>query len=275
MNKIKKIGNLLLVDYNNIMYKAIFANLRLTYKGSFTGGVYGFIKQLIFSCNKNNINKIVVCKDSAPYIRKQILPDYKGDRKEKDEEFLLRLSQSKKFIDEFLSICNIQIDEFQGYEADDIIAQYCLKYCLSVNKIIIKSNDDDLFQLLKKNIVLDRGKENYYTLDDFTKEYSIPTCKWIDVIALKGSHNNVKGINKVGIKTALKIVKDQDLFDKYYADYEQLINLNRSVIKLPYDKLNIKLLDNKKIDFKNLRMFLSNLGIRITIDEINMSFKGI
>lgn len=270
MNNITKIGNgLLLVDYSNIVHKAMWVNQRLTYKGTFTGGLYGFIKQLISTLERYiNIDNIVVCKDSSPYIRKKLLPTYKGDRKGYDEESLMKLQQSKSLVDEFLNICNIQIAEFKGHEADDIIAQYCKNYYLKFYNLIIKSNDNDLFQLLKKNIIIERNKGKFINLQQFEDEYNISPQQWIDVIALKGSHNAVSGIFGVGIKTALKIVKNQDLFDKYYADNKDMIDLNRKLIGLPYQKLNINLVKPQSYNKKQLRLFLASYGIRINVNDI-------
>ena len=270
MKKINKIGDtLLLVDYNNIMHKSCHVYKRFTHKGKFTGGVYGFIKQLLTSCEANKPTHIVMCKDSPPYLRKEFFPDYKGDRKKLDEEYFMKLEQSKKFINEFLDTMNIQIEEHKGHEADDIIAQICKTHSLLFNKIIVKSNDDDLFQLLNNKVVLERNKGAIYTLKDFKFDYDLKSTQWIDVIALKGSHNAVPGISGIGIKNAVKIVKNKDLFDKYYPDYKNLIDRNRKLIKLPYHKLNIKV-DRAicEVDAKRLRLFLAELAINIRVEDI-------
>lgn len=268
MKKVKRTGKLLLIDYNNIMHKSIHVNSRLTYKGKFTGGVYGFIRQLISTAEDFSVNHIIACKDSPPYIRKELFPDYKANRPKNDEVFFMKMTQTKSFIDEFLYLSGIQLEEHQGFEADDIVAKSCELYNFKFNKIYVKSNDDDLYQLLRfKNITLLRNKGSKYTYDDFINEYDITPLDWIKVNALRGSHNNIPGIKGVGIKTALKIVKDIDLWDKYYADYEQMIELNKKLIKLPYGNLSIPI---KKLSYNRMELikFLRNTGIRISITEI-------
>lgn len=276
MKKFNKLGkSLLLADYSNILYKYIHVNARLTHKGKFTGGAYGFINELLKAIKEHSSDYLVVCKDSKPYVRKEIYSEYKGNRKQ-DEIFVMKLAESKKWVDQFLNIMNFKDEEIKGYEADDLIAQYCKSYSILFDKIVIKSNDDDLFQLLKNKIILDRGKKGIYTLDNFTSQYGIHPLKWIDVIALAGSHNNVEGIRRVGPKTALKIVKDKDLFDGYYEDYRDMIERNRNLIRLPYKKLPIKALTNiNKVNVKELRLFLAELGITLSVDGVIDTTKGL
>lgn len=275
MQKTIKKRNLLIVDFSNIVCRNIFVHKRLTSKGKFTGGLYGFTNNLLTSCEEFDITNVVIALDSKPYIKSEQYIDYKSNR-QKDEEFIMKLSQSTSLIKEMLGILDIQAIVIKGHEADDIIAQLVINNYLSFKSIIINSNDDDLFQLLKNNVYLNRGK-TLVSKNSFIEEYELQPNQWIDVISLKGSHNNVKGIKGVGIKTALKIVKDQLLFDKYYIDHKDLIDRNRKLVKLPYIKLpSMKLKHPVVFDKSNLILFLEKYGMRnININKFERCLKNI
>jgi len=201
--------NLLLVDFNNLLYRSTFAHQELSHEGTFTGGIYGVLDMVSAAVNRYKIDRLVVCCDSKPYFRALMYPDYKSDRKpEQDEDKLKMLSITRKQMRKFFKTFKIPVCEVAGYEADDFIG----KWCLSKNSrdkfghIFIMSNDTDFYQLLTGRVFLIKTG-GLFGRNDFLKQYpEIRPYQWPRCIALKGSHNGVAGIKGVGDVTAYKVV---------------------------------------------------------------------
>jgi len=54
---------------------------QLSHEGRKTGGVYGFITTMSKYILRFKPTNIVICMDTKPYIRSEIYPQYKMDRK--------------------------------------------------------------------------------------------------------------------------------------------------------------------------------------------------
>lgn len=253
----------LLIDYNAMAYRGCFSAKDLYYEEKFTGGFYSFLTQLCKQINEYKPSKLFICKDFPPYKRSLLYPEYKKDRV-KDIEIQTKIKESRKYINGFLQILNIHIYEEKGLEADDIIGLICL-YNLLVHKIII-SNDSDLFQLLELGVTLIR-KDISYTEDAFVNEYGIQPSYWPLVIALAGGHNGVPGLDRIGIKTALKIVKDVDKFQKIYEENKDKILLYEKLATLPItSETTLFKQEHKKIEYNEREVikYLALFGISVT-----------
>lgn len=198
---------LLLIDFNNLLYRSVFAHQGLSHGGKFTGGIYGFIDMVASTVNRYACDRAVVCFDSKPYLRSKFYPEYKADRKQSslDEDALKQVAIARKQIINFIDRFGIVRAEFLGNEADDLIGEFC-KFSEAYKSIIIMSNDSDLYQLLNGRVFLARTG-SLYGIKDFFKEWPlILPADWPRCVALKGSHNGVAGIKGVGDVTAYKAV---------------------------------------------------------------------
>lgn len=226
---------LLIFDYNNLLIRGMAVVPFLSHKGKFTSGIFGMFKQMVSYTNKHRPDSIVVCTDTSPYERKLIYPDYKR-RGEPNEQFFAQLTESKNYCDDVLKRLGIPILTVAGMEADDLIANIAVQYNDKIEQIFIVSNDSDLYQLLEyRNVILDKGKLGYYTLNSFQEEYNIPIQDWVHILCLSGTHNAVPNLKHgIGVKTAIKIWYDEqkrkELLDQYQQEYKR----NYSLIKLPF-----------------------------------------
>lgn len=262
-------SNLLLTDFNNLMFQSIAVHQNFTYEDKFTGGVYGFLIQLCKLIGTYKPKNVVICNDKKPYIRSKLFPEYKAGRNStEDESFFFKISQSKQHIRNLCSVLEIPIWESVGAEADDLIANIVHQYHDKYEKIIIKSNDDDLKQLLIFDNVFFFKTKELYGRKEFLKEYPTATPEiWIKMQALAGTHNAVPGIKGVGLKTALKIVSDPMKFRKVLVEHEEMYGRNMELIKLPHPSLviqNSPPIQPLKINQRNLNKFLTTLGIEFT-----------
>lgn len=226
-----KKDRLLLVDVSNLLYKAIHTNSHLKYNGKFTGGIFGFLSQLCKSIREVRANKVILCLDSFPYLRSQLV-DYKTDRKT-DTLIIKRKIRSTKYILRFANFFGINHWKYKGMESDDLIANICINNS-GKHEIIILSDDSDLFQLLHLPDVVIRRKGDYFTHEHFKEKFpkvNLPD-EWAWIHVLSGGHNGLPGLPGIGEKKAMKMVQENKI-----PESEEL-KLHFKVAKLPYSTLH-------------------------------------
>jgi len=270
---------IVLVDCSGVAWSCAYKLYGLAYEGVDTGVLYGFFKKIISDFDYihkkgYNIDYVVFCWDSRKSKRKELYSGYKEGRKKVDtpeeiafkESTYMQLSILKKFLLKYPNGF-----EFDGYEADDIIATICKKYG-KTNKIFIISSDNDLFQLLdmEGNIVqLIKPKEEM-TGSKLKEQYNITPNKWVMVKAIAGcSSDDVPGVKNVGMKSAIKYLNRElpstsvyykrikDSLDDVYKKWKPLV-------KLPfddslYDKIN---LTKASIDIGDWMKFCKKYGLK-------------
>lgn len=149
------------------------------------------------------------------HFRRDIDENYKADRDKDEIDFEAVVACKSLF--EIWGMENLSLEET---EADDTIAVLCktLKEKYLDSNITIFSRDRDLLQIVQ-NGWADRQYDFSQKKDIQVPEYSI-----VDFKALAGdSSDNIKGLPKVGEKTAIKIINGQRiltdeekvLFEKY------------------------------------------------------------
>lgn len=263
-NKNVRLDSVLVVDLNNIVYKAVHVNPELTYKGVFTGGLYGVLSQIENKIWRFETTKIVVCDDSPPYLRSHLVGSYK---KKKKKELNLLIQKTKELCYALFKKLNISIWIQKGLEADDLISMIANKEIQNINasNIYILSSDSDLFQCLRPGVSL-VGRKDIVLYDFFREKYGIMPRQWPWVIALSGGHNCIPGFKGVGEKKALKIVKDEKTFFEFLFKNPVAL-LYYQAAKLPLfvmnkdKKLKITSPDNHNLD--DAKTFLRDLGFRI------------
>ncbi len=276
---------LLLCDCNNLIIRGMSVIPPLSYQNKFTGGVYGFLNQICRYILIHAPIQVIVCDDSPPYYRKELYKDYKKrvipkteKEREKKEEMFFKLGESRGYCFEVLDKLNIPLLRKEGFEADDVIATIVKNYHDKYSKIVIISNDSDLYQVLNhRNVLMDKGKTGLYSFRELIREYNITPDQWINVLSLAGSHNAVPPIEKgIGVKTAIKIMNDKEKLNETYKKHKQAIILRAQLGKLPFEPFTIEfeLEHRKKKLFKNFIIYLKRkYGIEAT-DSMNKTFKG-
>ena len=111
-----------------------------------------FFKQVFKFAKKFNTSELIFCWDSLKSKRRLIYPDYKANRGVKDErhDFFKEIDAIKT---KYLPTLGFNSFVQSGYEADDLIAKICIE-CNDnpLEKIVICSNDKDLYQCLTPNL---------------------------------------------------------------------------------------------------------------------------
>ena len=253
--------NVLLVDHLNTLIRSMHVHSRAFYDDQFTGGIYGYVSQIASAIAKHNIDLTIICKDAPPYKRKELFPAYKGNRTEASPEQKEQLRSSLKLVDEFLEIVGLPSVSIKGFEADDLIAQLHDDFYQTVDKIFIRSTDDDLFQLLDDKTILLRKGATTYTLRNFAKEYDFDVDYWAYYTALKGGHNNLKGVPGIGPKKAAKILENQTAIDLTCQQHREILDKELPLVQLPLEHLDIPTPVQGKSKRNEYLRFLNRLGI--------------
>ena len=245
-------SKLLLVDGNSIINRAFFAVIgrapMTAPDGTPTGALNGFFNTLLSVKDEINPDKICVLFDlKAPTFRHKMYPDYKAQRK----GMMPELSAQMPIAKEILDLIGIKRMEMEGYEADDLIGTLSLLGANQGDKVFILSGDHDDFQLIDDNVSVilpqsGKGKPPRVLFDRemFEETYNVKPEVFVYVKALMGDNSdNIKGVEKVGEKTAFKLIADYGSIDGIFDNLDKLTPSLRSHVSESREliDMNIKL----------------------------------
>ena len=226
----QKLKKLFIIDGYAILYRAHYALIRnplITSYGFHTSALFGFTNQLIKIIKDENPDYLVCAFDSKEKtFRHKIYSDYKANRPEMPEE----LQKQIPHLWELLDGMNIPVLRKPGYEADDIIGTVTESVLDKKIESFIVSGDKDFMQLINDKVFLyTPGKRNsapdIYDKDGVIKKWGLPPEKIIDLLALMGdSSDNVPGVAGVGVKTAVKLLKEYDNIESVLDNASKISN---------------------------------------------------
>lgn len=202
---------LLLVDGNSVLfrtyYSTINSNPMSTSGGVPTNAVFGFISLFHKAISLVQPDAVLVAWDAGkPTFRHEKMPDYKGTRKELDEELKVQMP----IVREYLDAAGIPRYEEEGYEADDIIGS-AAKGNAGMDTVILTS-DKDLLQLVDDSTTVYMMKKGLNDFDVYDKakvweRYGLAPKQIIDLKGLMGDpSDNIPGVFHIGEKTALTLL---------------------------------------------------------------------
>ena len=240
----------LIIDSNSLAYIAKYSMRGLSWNDFPTGVIFGFFSQLKELANHFQTNKFIFSWDSKKSFRRGLYPEYKAQRRERrkkrtDQEVI----EDNLAFEQFYQLRRIFLPKFgfknifirTGYESDDIMASLVINTPkeLSKDKLIIVTTDDDLFQVLNRCDLYHPSTKRLMTKKSFEEEFEINPLQWVEIKQLAGcTSDNVKGIEGVGEKTALKYLKNLLKSGKIYArilkEKEKVIKQNAPLVCLPF-----------------------------------------
>jgi len=199
----------LLVDGNNLVKIGFHGVKDYFHNGKHIGALWHFVNTIRRFIDEQNFDKVVVMwdGDDNSSARKLIYPQYKEQRRDRDNEYKLdSFTEQKERIKQYLEDCYIRQINVDNNEADDLIAYYCQ---ISENEQkTIYSGDKDLTQLIsdKVSVYYPRTKETY-TLGSKIKceiyEFPHQNIKTYKILSGDKS-DNIDGISGLGEKTLIK-----------------------------------------------------------------------
>ncbi len=203
-------SELFLVDGNNLAYRAYFAlpEELATSEGFPTNALLGFTNMLFKLLADYRPKGVAVAWDTRAVHRKELAPEYKIDRRPMPDLLGEQFPHFRPIVEAF-GYRNL---EFEGWEADDVIATLAARADEEGIKTTVVSTDRDAFQVVTDNVTLmmtPRGVAdvNVYTPERVFARYGITPEQIPDFIGLKGdSSDNIPGVPGFGDKTAGQLI---------------------------------------------------------------------
>lgn len=282
---------LLIIDSHALIYRAYYAMppTLTTKTGEQINAVYGFTSLLLDVINKFQPTNVIAVMDSeGPTIRQADFTQYKANRQKTDDAFIAQIPR----VQEVLSSLGIPTLKLRGIEADDIIGTIDNKHAKEVDKVIIVTGDQDIFQLVDENTNVYLAGRRFsdsklYNSDGVFEKLGITPTQVPDYKAIAGDQSDnipgVKGIGKVGAASLIKdfgtldlIYQNIDKVDKRYAqkliDSHGIALLSKSLatidkdvpISFDYNESHFQ----EKLNLESSSMLFEELGFRSIIPKL-------
>src|ERR671910_1631076 len=231
-------SELFLVDGNNLAYRAFFAlpEELATSDGFPTNALLGFANMLFKLLSDYKPKGVAVAWDSSPTHRAAVAQAadvvYKLGRRPMPDLLREQFPHFRPIVEAF-GYRNL---EFEGWEADDVIATLATRADEAGIKTTIVSTDRDAFQLVTDNVTLmmtPRGVSdvNVYTPARVEARYGIRPDQIPDFIGLKGdTSDNIPGIPGIGDKTAGQLIGQYGSLEEVIAHADELTPARRKNI---------------------------------------------
>jgi DNA polymerase I len=222
-------SELFLVDGNNLAYRAFFAlpEELATTEGFPTGALLGFTNMLFKLLSDYRPKGVAVAWDTRPVHRAAVAEAaevvYKEGRRPMPELLREQFPHFRPIVEAF-GYSNL---EFEGWEADDVIATLATRADAAGIRTCVVSTDRDAFQLVSANVALmmtPRGVSDVqvYTPERVEARYGIVPAQIPDFIGLKGdTSDNIPGVPGIGDKTAGQLVAQYGSLEEVLAHVDE------------------------------------------------------
>ncbi len=203
---------LLLVDGSSYLYRAFHAmpDLRAVPgdpTSPATGAIRGMINMLQ-KLRKDVRADYVACVFDAPgkTFRDDLYPEYKATRSPMPPDLRAQIDP----IHEVVRLLGWKVLHVAGVEADDVIGTLSCMATERGIRTVISSGDKDLSQLVNEHVtVIDTMNDRKRDVAGVQAEFGVPPRLMVDYQTLVGDAvDNVPGVEKVGPKTAVKLLQE-------------------------------------------------------------------
>src|SRR6266511_1924963 len=228
-------SELFLVDGNNLAYRAFYAlpEELATSEGFSTNALLGFTNMLFKLLTDYRPKGVAVAWDTRPVHRTEISEAYKSERRPMPDLLREQFPYFRPIVEAF-GYRNL---EFEGWEADDVIATLATRADEAGIKTCVVSTDRDAFQLVSENVCLmmtPRGVSDVhvYTPERVEARYGIRPEQVPDFIGLKGdTSDNIPGVPGIGDKTAGQLIAQHGSLEAVLEHAEELSPARRKNVQ--------------------------------------------
>lgn len=285
---------LFLVDAMAHVYRAFFAPMpqRLTGPdGTPTNVPFLFgniLRRLIKDYQPEYIG--IVFESTGKTFRDDLFEKYKAHRAPMPDDMRRQLPLVRRLCEAM----RLQILEFEGYEADDVIGAMALQAAKKNLDVMVISNDKDMMQLVGANVRTLRTGSGGAKSDVFVDAkkveelLGIPPERVVDYMALLGDTiDNIPGAKGIGEKGAAELIKKYgtvenalehaaDVPNKRYREalqqQREQVLLSKQLAKIATDlplELDLEALRRRDADVAALGMLYRELGFNSLLKELN------
>jgi DNA polymerase I len=251
--------DLVLVDASSYLYRAFHALPGLSNsRGEPTGAVLGVLNMLAKFFKECRPKRIGLVFDApGRTFRDDIFAEYKAHRTPMSDDL-------RSQIEPLLTILRAQglpLLRVEGVEADDVIGTLACRAASAGQSVLISTGDKDMAQLVNGSITLVNTMSNT-VLDraGVKAKFDVFPEQIIDYLALVGdTSDNIPGIEKVGPKTAAKLLNQYETLDNLIRHVGEVAGKVGENLRAGLETLDLA---------RKLATIHSNLDLPITLEEL-------
>jgi DNA polymerase-1 len=206
--------DLVLVDGSSYVYRAFHALPPLSNsRGEPTGAVLGVLNMLLKFLKDYQPRRIAVVFDApGKTFRDELFTEYKAHRPLMPDDLRAQIEPLLQII----KAQGLPLLRVPGVEADDVIGTLARRAAQAGQTVLISTGDKDMAQLVDGSITLINTMNNTVLDRDGVKaKFDVYPEQIVDYLALVGdSSDNIPGIDKVGPKTAAKLLQQYGGLDE-------------------------------------------------------------
>jgi DNA polymerase I len=276
---------LLLVDISSYFYRAFHAMPDFkSPSGEPTGAIYGVANMLNRLRDDYPADySACVFDPKGKTFRDDIYPEYKAQRAPMPEDLAHQIGHIREVCEALGWPCI----EVAGMEADDVIGTLSVHAAARDVETVISTGDKDLAQLVNDKVTLVNTMSNEkLDIAGVTAKYGVPPNRIVDYLALMGDTvDNVPGVEKVGPKTAVKLLSEFGSLDGVISNAEKVKGVvGANIVKardwLPTGRLLVTVkcdvplpfdfdtIDHKAVDIARLDALYESFGFRTLRNQL-------
>lgn len=231
-------ARLFLFDGTGLAYRAYYAvdQSLSTTSGLPTNAIYGVLRMMIKFLkeyvSQGDCVAFAMDKKTHTY-RHELIKDYKAQRPQVPDAMVQQLPYIKKGV----QAVGVKVLEYEGCEADDVIATLAKKGESVFEQIFIVTGDKDMLQLVNEKIKVWRptkGISDLELYDTFKvrERYHVEPSQIVDVLSLMGDAvDNVPGVKGIGMKTAIELVQRYGDLENIYKNIDKNSRIGRLLME--------------------------------------------
>src|SRR5579859_1447997 len=209
--------DLVLVDASSYVYRAFHALPPLSNsRGEPTGALLGVLNMLQKFMKDFHPQHIAVVFDApGRTFRDDLFTEYKAQRPAMPDDLRSQVGP----LLEIIEAQGLPLLRVPGVEADDVIGTLACRAAKAGQRVLISTGDKDMAQLVDGSITLINTMSNTVLDRDAVKsKFDVYPEQIVDYLALIGdSIDNIPGIDKVGPRTAAKLLQQFGSLDNLIA----------------------------------------------------------
>ncbi|MBW2413800.1 MAG: DNA polymerase I [Deltaproteobacteria bacterium] len=213
---------LLLIDASSSIFRAFYALPALrNAAGVPTNATLGFLTMLQKVLREANPDGVVVVWDApGRKRRKELYAEYKATRDATPEDLRAQFEWIRRAVDAY----GLATMEYEGEEADDVIATLTRQAVEAGIDVEIVSTDKDLMQLVSDRVtLLDTMKDRRIGPEQVVERFGVPPEQILDLRAIVGdSSDNIPGVKGIGEKGAANLMHEYGSLDAILDSADQV-----------------------------------------------------
>lgn len=253
-------NTVILLDSNNTLYRIYHTQPPKVVNGHRVESANGVIGEALKFLEKENVAKVVSFFDANDNknFRHELDPEYKAGRSGMPED----LKPQEKLAQKGLVAAGIPLIVKSGFEADDAIGMVANKYAAEGFEVVIVTTDKDMGQLVSENIhIYNPVTKKRLDAKAIEEKMGVMPEKISHLLAIMGDKSDdIPGIDKVGIKTAAKLINQFGSIEGVVNGSDQIKGMVGQRISDAKERLKLNL---------KLTTILSDPGL-LTEDEKNI-----